>query len=203
MKLPLSVVLLQHTRELGRPTATGPLLAHHSLEPHLRVQAWTWAGRGDNGRIECQLDALTNPVLLWTGDGAGGNDAACAGAAAAGTAAAAACTAAAAAVDDGPHDYIPHDYIVLDGTWQEAKSIYRKGPDCLRACPRAALVGGPSRYVLRGDYGWRARFGAEAGAGAGEPLCTAEVVASLMEQRNRDAAGGAALRALLGDFQAG
>jgi DTW domain-containing protein YfiP len=203
MKLPLSVVLLQHTRELGRPTATGPLLAHHSLEPHLRVQAWTWAGRGDNGRIECQLDALTNPVLLWTGDGAGGNDAAGAGAAAAGTAAAAACTAAAAAVDDGPHDYIPHDYIVLDGTWQEAKSIYRKGPDCLRACPRAALVGGPSRYVLRGDYGWRARFGAEAGAGAAEPLCTAEVVASLMEQRNRDAAGGAALRALLGDFQAG
>ena len=71
MRLPLSVVLLQHARELGRPTATGPLLAHHSLQPHLRVQAWTWAGRGDNGQIERQLEALSSPVLLWNGDGAG------------------------------------------------------------------------------------------------------------------------------------
>ena len=47
---------------------------------------------------------------------------------------------------------------------QEARSIYRKGPDGLRACARAALVGGPSSYVLRGDYGWRERFGARAGA---------------------------------------
>ena len=129
MRLPLSVVLLQHTRELGRPTATGPLLVHDSLQPHLRVQSWTWAGRGDNDRIERQLETLTAPVLLWTGAGDNTAD-----------------TDDAAAVDDGPHDYI-----VLDGTWQEAKSIYRKGPDCLRACPRAALVGGPSSYVLRGD----------------------------------------------------
>ena len=71
MRLPLSVVLLQHARELGRPTATGPLLAHHSLQPHLRVQAWTWAGRGDNERIERQLEALSSPVLLWNGDGTG------------------------------------------------------------------------------------------------------------------------------------
>ena len=63
MRLPLSVVLLQHARELGRPTATGPLLAHHSLQPHLRVQAWTWAGRGDNERIERQLEALSSGAL--------------------------------------------------------------------------------------------------------------------------------------------
>ena len=165
MRLPLSVVLLQHTRELGRPTATGPLLGHDSLRSHLRVQTWTWAGRADNGRIAFQLEALTAPVLLWTGGGTGG------------------AVGDAAAADGGPHDNIdaaaaddgPHDYIVLDGTWQEAKSIYRKGPDCLRSCPRAALVGGPSRYVLRGDYGWRERFGVK--AGAAEPLCTAEAAA--------------------------
>ena len=113
---------------------------------------------GDNGRVESQLEALTNPVLLWTGGGTGAGDDDAAGtgeatagagaAAAAGTAATAAGTAAAAgaataaAVDDDnindgphdslPHDYIPHDYVVLDGTWQEAKSIYRKGPACLR-----------------------------------------------------------------------
>ena len=45
-------------------------------------------------------------------------------------------------------------------TWQEALQIFRKGPDCLRACPRAALAAGPSRYILRADYGWRERFGA-------------------------------------------
>ena len=35
----------------------GPLVAHHSLQPHLRVQAWSWAVRGDNRQIERQLEA--------------------------------------------------------------------------------------------------------------------------------------------------
>ena len=192
MRLPLSVVLLQHARELGRPTATGPLLAHHSLQPHLRVQAWTWAGRGDNEQIERQLEALTSPVLLWNGDGTGESG---------GTRTAEAIAAAASADDaarEGRHGWSAHDYVVLDGTWQanigpdasrnpdsdpnsylnpnpnpnpsanpnptrtqtrtrpesepnpnqEARSIYRKGPDGLRACARAALVGGPSRLGL-------------------------------------------------------
>ena len=112
MRLPLSVVLLQHARELGRPTATGPLLAHHSLQPHLRVQAWTWAGRGDNEQIEWQLEALCSPVLLWNGDGTGESD---------GTRTAEAIAAAASADDgahEGRHGWSAHDYVVLDGTWQ-------------------------------------------------------------------------------------
>ena len=42
------------------------------------------------------------------------------------------------------------------------------------------------------------RFGA---SGDAEPLCTAEAAASLLEQRGGDEAGGAAVRALLDDFQ--
>lgn len=205
--LPLSLVLLQHASELKRPTGTGKLLAHETLQPHLQLRQWTWAGRADNDDIERRMAELTAPVLLWTSSGGGG-----------GASAAEATPPAAEAELPKPPPEPPAvgellpppeppatsppaaegDYIILDGTWQEALQIFRKGPDCLRACPRAALAAGPSRYILRADYGWRERFGA---SGDAEPLCTAEAAASLLEQRGGDEAGGAAVRALLDDFQ--
>ncbi len=96
--------------------------------------------------------------------------------------------------------------------------MFRKGPQVLRDLPRLALAPSrPSRYRLRGDYGWRAKFGGAGGgaggggAGGGEGggvasggahlVCTAECAASLLEELAGDAAGGEVVRALLDGFQ--
>lgn len=187
--LPLSVVLLQHANEPGRSHGTGQLLLHQSMQEHLSVVRWTWSGRADNEQLEQQLNTLPRPALLWNAAGseslvavdydterADSGDAGCA------DAGAEAC-----------------NFIIIDGTWQEALKIFRRGPACLQLLPRVALEGGQSAYKLRADFGWRDRFGAR---GAAEPLCTAECAASLLEQHGADAAGGERLRELLASFQA-
>lgn len=191
MRIPITVILLQHAGELNRPTGTGSLLQHESLAPHLRVDRWVWAGRGDNEQIQahikqCELCGSV-PRLLWTTGSAGST------------------------VAQEDEDVVPdaetrrryakddaRTFIILDGTWQEALGIFRRGPECLRHLPRVALDAGPSSYVLRADYGWRDRFTA---AGSAEPLCTAETAAALLEQRADDTAGGFKVRALLESFQ--
>ena len=77
-------------------------------------------------------------------------------------------------------------FIVLDGTWQEAQSMFRK-ISRLMTLPRLTLdaQGGPSQYQLRGDYGWKQRFGSLVNDGSspsGSLLCTVEIVAELLEQ---------------------
>ena len=183
---PLSVVLLQHANEQRRPTATGPLLADASLAAHVHVERWSWSGRADNERLERALRQLAAPRLLWT-DGAG---------AAAGRDEAAAAPAAAAPAAAAP---VASTHVVLDGTWQEARALFRKGPAALRAMPRRALA--PRResaFVLRGDFGWRERFGGAAGA---QLCCTAEVGALLLDETG-DETGSERLRRLLDEHQA-
>ena len=208
----LRLVLLQHINELSRATtATAPLLLDESLRPHVRVERWTWSGRADNADVERRLSRLERPALLWT-DGR----------------------------TDGPSAHEEHEesgagdgeasgasYVLLDGTWQEARTLFRKGPAALRALPRVALrTSTPSTYFLRGDYGWRARFRGTAASAADEPtekrgaggggggakksssesasepqlLCTAEAGAAILEQTGRRAAAQR-VRALLGSFQ--
>ena len=179
---PLRIALLQHARERGRPTATAPLLSDGRLLHHVTiVAALQWGGRADNANVDAALARLTAPVLLWVEGGAP-------------PAPTDADAEAADEADDAP------TYVILDGTWQEARAIFRKGPASLRALARVRLeAAAPSAYVLRGDYGWRERVGA-----AGGPthlLCTAECGALLLE-RAGDATGGARVRAVLAQFQA-
>ena len=57
----------------------------------------------------------------------------------------------------------------------------------------------PSQYVLRQDYtGWKERFRSASGE---ELLCTAEVVAALLDRKMDDKVGGDAIRARLHKFQ--
>jgi len=181
----LHIVLIQHAREQSRPTATAPLLNHASVKPHLQVEHWIWSGRKDAAAIGRRIAKLPRqPRLLWTD---GGSPSA----------------AAHLATPDSPHGPttgVSHDaiYIVLDGTWQEARSIYRKTP-ALYSLPRFTLDSATSSYVLRGDFGWRDRFSGD-GATGRELLCTAEVGAALLELAG-EVAAASRLRTLLCEYQ--
>ena len=145
---PCRVLVVQHSKELGRPTATAPLLRHPSLAADLSVEVIGWSGRADNANVARRLikevAAGGRLVLLWTG----GEDL-CGPA-----------RGAAAASRDVGAPRTPL-FIVLDGTWQEARDIFRKGPAQLResAARRTLRASRPSTYRLRRNFGWRARFG--------------------------------------------
>jgi len=96
-------------------------------------------------------------------------------------------------------------FLLLDGTWQEAKTLYRRGPLLLRQLPRVALSPNfSSTYRLRGDYGWRNKFGdIETKKGL---LCTAEAVACIFDECEQEdehvkAKKGEEIRARLEAFQ--
>ena len=94
-----------------------------------------WEGRGDNAKTSEALLRLQEPVLIWTDAQQVLQNSA-----------------------DSPSSADP-TYIILDGTWQEAKKMFRQGPDCLRSMPRMSLE--PtfrSNYKLRGNFGYVDRF---------------------------------------------
>ncbi len=79
-----------------------------------------------------------------------------------------------------PRSGKPPLFIMLDGTWTEARKMFRKSP-WLDAFPVMSLnVTSPSRYTLREAHG------------EGQH-CTAEVAAALLEQAG-DAAAADALQ---------
>lgn len=169
------VVLLQHANEPWRATGTGKLLSDNRLRPHLEVTHWRWAGRAHNEHLARLIGLLDAPTLLWPGGSGVLNGCA----------------------DDAT---TPRGYILIDATWQEALTIFRRGPACLKALPRVALRAGPSSYRLRAEYGWGKRFGADASP-AVEALCTAETAAGVLEQLAGDEAGAALLRTVFSEFQ--
>ena len=90
----------------------------------------------------------------------------------------------------------------IDGTWQEARKIFRKGPPVLRALPRIALrPKAASTYTLRGNFGWRRRFSALEHDDGERLLCTAEAAAELLNEIVGDSGGGEELRGVLAQFQ--
>jgi len=177
------VLLLQHLFELRRKTATAPLLLEDistssslpPLSPCLNISNLTWSGRADNERVQEWINNhVSNPTLLWTG-GKPLN------------------------INNTSNDTTPSTstYIVLDGTWQEARTMFRKIP-LLQTLPRITLdtsVSSSSKdgeqqqqsksvYRLRQDYtGWKEKFKGTATSGDGssssELLCTAEVIGEL------------------------
>ena len=144
----LKLVILQHINELRRvKTATAPLLEKHGAE------VISWSGRVDNERVAAQLASLGSMTLLWPGDG---NH-----------------------VDHSSDNHDRQDSVVciLDGTWQEAEQIYRKGPACLLNMKRRSIATtSPSVYRLRQDFGFKNKFG------GARCLCTAEVGARLLHE---------------------
>ena len=166
---PLEILLLQHTKETTRQTGTAPLLLRNR---HLNVQNQTWSGRADNEAIQSVLHQhQDNLVLLWTGG----------------------------------ESNLPTlssentRFLLLDGTWQEARSMFRKIPQ-LQQLPRLSLqASAPSAYTLRQDFGWKDRFSENA---CDTLLCTAEVVAELLHQSGNEE-GASLLRGRLQDLQNG
>jgi DTW domain-containing protein YfiP len=133
------LVLLQHGNELGRDTATGPLLSDERMRSHASVQAWTWHSCDDNERIGELLASLASPALLWAAEGK--------------------------AATSAPHaaELVAPTYVFLDGTWQEAEEVFSRGPPCLRAMARVTLPAAPTTFWLRSPFAGKARFG-EAGS---------------------------------------
>ena len=179
-KRPLHLILLQHANEAKRKTATGPLLLHDDLESHLCVERWVWSGRADSDSVARRIQELPRrPKLLWTD----------------------AHVTSTASAEDNHEEEDEAAFVLLDGTWQEARAMFRKGPPMLRELPRVVLRGSSasSTYALRGDFGWRSRFGGAADDGSAL-LCTAETAASLLDLRG-DTVGGDRVRNVLDEFQ--
>jgi len=168
------IILLQHFSEISRKSsATGWLLDNYiyfKRYPHyrdedcnlnLQVQRWIYTGRGDAKRTEEKIEKLRKMrrvFLLWT-DSNGEEPSI-----------------------DVASSPAPETYIILDGTWQQAKSMFRKTPS-LWKLPRISLQSNvpPSSYVLRGDYsGWKERFSNS--VDSANLLCTAEVAAAVLDR---------------------
>jgi DTW domain-containing protein YfiP len=193
-KFPTRIVLLQHCSELSKSTATGWLvddnLYHHSiggtwpsvvpLGPRVHVHHWVWSGRNDTGMIERQIRDLASNFrlfLLWTGGSSNEEE-----------------------TKLNIESQTGSVYIILDGTWQQAQTMFRKIP-ILWNLPRISFCDIPSsKYILRKDYtGWRERFSARSDAG-GDLLCTAEVMAAVLDKRD-DVIGANEIRCRLDVFQ--
>lgn len=189
-KSPVKIILLQHREEALKSTSSGWLaedtLYNQSigdiqsltvpLEPRLCIQCWEWSGRNDTATIETQIKQLasnSSVYLLWTGQNID------------------------TANDDANSEA---SYLILDGTWKQAQSMFRKIPS-LWNLPRISLTDpAPSKYILRQDYtGWRERFSTNGNEGGGL-LCTAEVMASLLDRRG-DGIGADEIRNRLDVFQ--
>jgi len=106
------IVLLQHANEGKRKTATGTVLEHEQLREHIRLERWVWSGRKDNEQISERLKGLLPSAesapptcyLVWAEQPAFHS------------------AAHAAALRPDPSA----TYIILDGTWQEARAMFRK-----------------------------------------------------------------------------
>lgn len=177
--LSFRIFLLTHANEMLRATNTGKLLLKDTLlktAPELleKTEVLLWEGRGDNLKVSDVISQLNQPILIWT------------------DAAKVTRISDVVAPSKGP------TYIILDGTWQEAKKMFRQGPHCLRSIPRMSLQPNfRSTYRLRGNFGYIDRFGfteSSPALSAAEDaieapqntasnlLCTAEVGASLLQR---------------------
>jgi len=168
-----------------------------SLEEYQFTQnVWQWKGRQDNCKVEkllLELSQTCTPILLWT-EGAG----------------------LANYEEELPlmtkhkdsraADQKNKAFIILDGTWQEAKSIYRKLP-ILWKLPRLSLKSSSSlsfvqsTYRLRKDFGWQQRVSSTAANKNVIPLCTVEVAALLLEQLYKNERASKILQNRLTIFQ--
>jgi DTW domain-containing protein len=151
----MKLVLLTHSRELGRPSNTGKLvtelLAEHSP---LQVRTVVWQRKQPCRQLLAEL-ASESWALVYPGVGA-------------------VCSAqflgsAKLGSDNLGNGNPPKGLILLDATWQEAQKMYNQSPYLHELTNVLIEQTGPSVYRLRRnqkDYG----------------LCTAECVSVLLNQ---------------------
>lgn len=184
----VQILLLQHSEEVAKNTATawlavdklynksmGDDIKHYlPLQNHIEIRRLVWSGRNDTAAIEQKINELmkdSSVFLIWTGQSSSGSK---------------------SDID------LQAVYIIIDGTWQQAQSMYRKIP-MLWNLPRISLAGHRSKYTLRKDYtGWKEKFSAN--DGSGDLLCTAEVMAALLDRRCDDV-GAVEIRIRLDEFE--
>ena len=235
---PVNVLILQHEKETSRKTGTAQLLLEHArhTKEHenttevirgLNVTKVTWSGRIDTPKVERLLQANrhqqqqqqqnreqnNNMILLWTdgtadlslvlreasnGDGDEKNGR--------------------SKADEATRTTVESSsvtFIVIDATWQEAKTMFRKIPALWNLRRLSIRPTQASRYRLRQDYGWKKKFAlcssgnknADCRSPANDNedhtehalLCTAEVVAELLQQTG-NIEGAAAVRRRLESF---
>ena len=166
----LNIILLQHSKECHRKTGTAHLL---SGTRHLKVRKLVWSGRSDNEAVQMMLNEYQgdNIVLLWTGS-----------------------VRSPPTVSSGS---VTSHFLLLDGTWQEAKSMFRKIPELQRLERLSLSASAPSMYTLRQNFGWRERFSDN---GDHTLLCTAEVGAELLHHLGNEP-GATHVRSRLMYFQ--
>ena len=206
-----NIILLQHVKEQFRPTSTSIILNYdndnssnmndhkndndienfvrnndiYDIKPYINIETWIWSGRLDNPTIEQKLLSIKNKVhLIWVGNNNSGIK----------------------LFDDNNkanknnsmknnHNNSNVNYLILDGTWKEAKVMYKKNP-YLYSLPRLSLTSSllhlnnnnndnisswkSSSYILRKDYtGWKDKLNNRHNGSI--LLCTAEVVAALLQ----------------------
>ena len=159
------IVLLQHIKEAQSRTGTasGWLLDDHACRKknpdderslNLGFSRWIWTGRNDANKIKERIERLEEENrdvhLLWKGSGV---------------------------VKSKSESPPQSTFIIIDGTWQEANTIYRKTP-ALWNLPRFDFDAPPSEYMMRGDFGWKEKFAVDGDANL---LCTAEAGAAVMD----------------------
>ncbi len=158
---------------------TGKLLLE--TIPKAQRSLLVWSGRKDAELVDRTISELRAanfiPVLVWPDEGADSGP-------------------ALSTVDEASPPRL-HSFIILDGTWQQAQDMFRKGPPSLRAIPRLSLSPSLiSSYRLRGDFGYQARFSA-----GRRLLCTAEAAAELLALSGAPGLAES-VRAALARFQA-
>jgi DTW domain-containing protein YfiP len=157
----LHICLLTHKNELDRSkTNTGQLVTSEYLNNHeFESSIICWSGRDDNVIIEQRIKSFSNlPILLWTQG-----------------------TKNITAVNDNSNLEHENVYIVIDGTWQEAERIYRKGPELLRNLPKLFITpSSPSRYKLRRNFGYVNKYSSDNEVKS--LLCTAEICATILQR---------------------
>lgn len=150
----LKFILLTHLNEINRiRTNTGQVLAL-SLPKEECIKV-VWGGKSENSMVESIIKHIDSPVLVWP-------------------------EASRKLANYSLQHSELSTYIILDGTWQEAKKIFRKGPEILRVIPRISIQEQhPSIYTLRKDFGFRRKFSNNEQSSS-SLLCTAEVGASIL-----------------------
>lgn len=171
----LHICLLTHKNELDRlKTNTGQLVTSESLSKYqFESSIICWSGRNDNNIIEQRIKSFTStPILLWT---EGTNN----------------FTSIDVNSNNVDHGKV---YIVIDGTWQEAERIYRKGPAVLRYLPKLFISPtSPSRYRLRKNFGYIDKYSRDKDSNL---LCTAEICADILQKEGIIGASQRILEAL-------
>ena len=175
----LPILLVQHGKEVLRPTSTARFATESS---HVTATTVVWSGKADNKAVLKAIELIQNrgddAVLVWTGGDSSSYY-------------------PASTTTKQSAKAIP-TFVVLDGTWQEAKSMFRKIP-LLHSLPRLSLKASEgSRYTLRKDYsGWHERFSRNNET----LLCTAEAIAELVEQFMNVREGADEIRTALDIYQ--